>query len=121
MELRKTFGIKTKEVAGEWRRLHNEELHNLYVSPDIVRVIQLRRMRWEGHVARVGEMRKAYDILVGKPEGKRSLGRPSRRCEGNIRMDLSERGWEDVHLIHVSQDRDQWRGLVNTVMNLQGI
>jgi hypothetical protein len=77
--LRRIFGHKREEVAGGWRRLHNEELLNLYTSPNIVRVIKLRRVRWEGHVARMGKMRNAYNILVVKPEGKRPLGRPRRR------------------------------------------
>jgi hypothetical protein len=77
--LRKIFGPKRDEVTGEWRELHNEELHNLYSSPDIIRQVKSRRMRWAGHVARMGEDRKVYKVLVGKPEGKRLLGRPRRR------------------------------------------
>jgi hypothetical protein len=80
------------EVTGEWRKLHNEELHNLYSSPDIIRQVKSRRMRWAGHVARMGEERKVYKVLVGKPEGKRPLGRPRRRWEDGIRMDLREIG-----------------------------
>jgi hypothetical protein len=79
-------------VTGEWRKLHNEELHNLYSSPDIIRQVKSRRMRWAGYVARRGEERKVYKVLVGKPEGKRPLGRPKRRCEDGIRMDLREIG-----------------------------
>jgi hypothetical protein len=79
-------------VTGEWRKLHNEELHNLYSSPDIIREVKSRRMRWAGHVARMGEERKVYKVLVGKPEGKRPLGRPRRRWEDGIRMDLREIG-----------------------------
>jgi hypothetical protein len=82
-----------EEVAGGWRRLHNEELHNLYASLNTIRAIKSRRMRWEGHVTRMGEMTNAYNILVGKPEGKIALGRPRHRCEGNVRMDLREIGW----------------------------
>jgi hypothetical protein len=88
--LRRIFGPKRDEVTGEWRKLHNEELHDLYSPPNIVRVIKSRRMRWVGHVARMGEERCVYRVLVGKPEGKRTLGRPKRRWEDNIRMDLQE-------------------------------
>jgi hypothetical protein len=90
MVLRRIFGPRRDEVTGEWRRLHNEELNDLYCSPNIVRVIKSRRMRLAGHVARMGEERGAYRVLVGKPEGKRSLGRPRRKCVDNIRMDLQE-------------------------------
>jgi hypothetical protein len=79
-------------VTGEWRKLHNEELHNLYSSPDIIRQVKTKRMRWVGHVARMGEERKVYKVLVGKPEGKRPLGRSRRRWEDGIRMDLREIG-----------------------------
>jgi hypothetical protein len=87
------FGSKTDEVTGEWRRLHNDELNDLYSSPNIVRVIKSRAMRWAGHVARMGEGRGAYRILMGRPEGRRALGRPWRRWEDNIKMDLQEVGW----------------------------
>jgi hypothetical protein len=107
------------EVTGGWRKLHNEELHGLYSSPDIVRVIKARRMRWAGHVARMGEVRGAYNILVGRPEGKKPLGRPRRRWEDNIRMDLRDIGFGDADWINLAQDRDRWRTLVNTVMNLR--
>jgi hypothetical protein len=90
--LRRIFGPKRDEVTGEWRKLHNEELHNLYLSPDIIRQVKLRRMRWAGHVARMGEERKLYKVLMGKPEGKRPPGRPRRRWEDGIRMDLREIG-----------------------------
>jgi hypothetical protein len=90
--LRRIFGPKTDEVTGEWRKLHNEELHNLYSSPDIISQIKSRRMRWAGHVASMGEERKVYKVLVEKPEGKRPLGRPRRRWEDRIRMDLGEIG-----------------------------
>jgi hypothetical protein len=86
--LRRIFGPKRDEVMGEWRKLHNEELRDLYSSPSIIRIIKSRRMRWAGHVARMGEKRKAYRLLVGKPEGKRPLGRQKHRCVDNIRMDL---------------------------------
>jgi hypothetical protein len=99
------------------RGLHNEELHNLNSSPSIIRVIKSGRMRWAGHVARMREMRNAYRTLVGKPEGKRSLGRPRRRRVDNIKMILREIGRDGVDWIDVAQDKDQWRALVNTVMN----
>jgi hypothetical protein len=102
-----------------WRKLHNEELHNLYFSPNIIRMIKPRRMRWVGHVARMGETRNAYRILLGKPERKRPLGRPRRRWVDNIKMDLREIGWDGVDWSDLAQDRDQWRALVNTVMNLR--
>jgi hypothetical protein len=95
--LRRIFGPKRGEVTGGWRKLHNEELHSLYSSPSIIRMINSRRMRWTGHVARMGEKRNAYGILVGKPEGKRPLGRPRRQA----------------------QDGDQWRTLVNIVMKFR--
>jgi hypothetical protein len=117
--LRRIFGPKRGEVTGGWRKLHNEELHGFYSSPSIVRVIKARRMRWAGHVARMGEMRGSYNILVGRPEGRRPLGRPRRRWEDNIKMDLKEIGFGDVDWIHWAQDRDRWRALVNTVMNLR--
>ena len=86
--LRRIFGSRMGEVTLEWRKLHNEELNDLYCSPNIVRVIKSRRMRWAGHVARMGERRDVYRVLVGKPEGKRPLGRPRRRWEDNIKMDI---------------------------------
>jgi hypothetical protein len=102
-----------------WRKLHNEELNGLYSSPDIVQVIKSRRMRWVGHVACMGKGRGVYRVLVGKPEGKRPLGRPRHRWEDNSRMDLQEVecGLEDW--IELAQDRDRWRALVNAVMNLR--
>ena len=87
-----SFGPRRDELTGEWRRLHDEELNDLYSSPNIVRVIKSRRMRWAGHVARVGEERGEYRVLVGKPEGKKPLGRPNRRWVENIRTDLQEVG-----------------------------
>jgi hypothetical protein len=86
--LRRIFGPKRGEATGKWRRLHNEELNDLYSSPSIIRVIKSRRMKWEGHVARMVEKRGAYRILVGRPEGRRPLGRPRRRWEDNIEIDL---------------------------------
>jgi hypothetical protein len=94
-------------VTGGWRKLLKKELHNLYSSPFIVRVIQSWRMGWAGHVARMGEMRNVYKISVGKPRGRRPLGRPKRRWEDNIKTDLREVGWEDVDWIHLAQDREQ--------------
>jgi hypothetical protein len=90
--LRRLFGSNRYEVAGEWRKFHNEELHNLYSSPDIIRQVKSRRMRWAEHVARMAKERKVYKVLVGKSEGKRPLGRPRRRWEDGIRMDLREIG-----------------------------
>jgi hypothetical protein len=90
--LRRVFGPKRDEVTGEWRKVQNEELHDLYASPSIIRIIKVRRMRWAGHVARMGEKRNAYRMLVGKPEGRKPLGRPRRRWLDNIRMELVEAG-----------------------------
>jgi hypothetical protein len=103
--LRRIFRPKRDEVTGEWRKLHNEELNDLYSIPNIVRVIKLRRMRWAGHVARMGERRGMYRVLVGKPEGKRPLGRPTRRWEDNVRTDLQEVGWGCEDWIGLAQDR----------------
>jgi hypothetical protein len=117
--LRRIFGPKRDEVTGELRKLHSEELHILYSSPNIIRQIKSRTMRCAGHVARMGVERNVYRVLVGKPEGKRPLGRPSCRWEDGIRMDLGEIGWGSVEWIQLAQDRDRWRGLANTVMNLR--
>jgi hypothetical protein len=119
--LRRIFGPKRDEVTGEWRKLHNGKLHNLYSSPDIIRQIKSRRMRWAGHVARMGEGINVYRVLVGKPEGKRPLGRPRRRWEDGIKMDLREIGWEGVEWIQLAQDRDRWRAVVSAVMNLRDL
>ena len=119
MVLRRIFGPRRDEVTGEWRRLHNEELNDLYCSPNIVRVIKSRRMRWAGHVARMGEEREVYRVLVGKPEGKSPLGRPRRRWVDNIRINLQEVGYGSVDWIGLAQDRDRWRTLVSAVMNLR--
>ena len=117
--LRRIFGPRRDEVTGDWRRLHNVEINVLYSSPNIVRVIKSRRMRWAGHVARMGEERAVYRVLVGKPEGKRPLGRPRRRWVDNIRMDLQEVGCGHVDWIGLAQDRDRWRTVVSAVMNLR--
>jgi hypothetical protein len=116
--LRKISGPK-REEDGSWRKLHNDELHSLYSSPNIVRMIKSRRMRWAGHVARMGERSAVYRVSVGRPEGKRPLGRPSRRWEYNIKMGLREVGIDGANWIHMAQDRVQWRACVNTVMNLR--
>jgi hypothetical protein len=100
-------GPERDEVTGGWRKLHNEELHGLYSSPSIVRAIKATRMRWAGQVARMGEVRGAYNSLVGRPEGRTPLGRPRRRWEDNIKMDLKEIGFGDVDWIHWAQDRDR--------------
>jgi hypothetical protein len=116
--LRRIFGPK-REEDGSWRKLHNDELYNTYSSPTIVRVIKSRKMRWAEHVARMGEGKGAYRVLVGWPEGKRPLGRPRRRWEDNIKMDLTEMRIDGVNWIRLAQDRVQWRAFVSTVMNLQ--
>jgi len=117
--LRRILGPRRDEVMGEWRRLHNEELNDLYSSPNTVRVIKSRRMRWAGHVAHMGEERGVYRVLVGKLEGKRPLGKPRRRWVDNIRMDLQEVGCGYMDWIGLAQDRDRWRTLVSAVMNLR--
>jgi len=117
--LRRIFGPKRDEVTREWRKLHNGELNGLYCSPNIVWVIKLRRMRWAGHVTCLGEKRGVYWVLVGKPEGKRPLGRPRHRWEENIKMDLQEVGCGGMDWIELAQDRDSWWALVNAVVNLQ--
>jgi hypothetical protein len=117
--LRRILGQKRDGVAGGWRKLHNEELHSLYSFPSIMKIIKSRRMRWAGHVALMGEKRNVYRLLVGKPEGKRPLGRPRCRWIDNIKMDLLEMGLNIVDWIGLAQDRYRWRALVNSVMNLQ--
>ena len=119
MVLRRIFGTRRDEVTGEWRKLHNEELNELNSTPSIVRVIKSRRMRWAGHVARMGEERGVYRALVGKPERKRLLGRPRRRWVDNIRMGLQEVGCGYMDCIGLAQDRDRWRTLVSAVMNFR--
>jgi hypothetical protein len=112
------FGPK-REEDGSWRKLHNDELHSLYSSPNIVRVIKSRRLRWVGHLARMGEGRGLYRVLVGRPEGKRPLGRPRRRWEDNIKLVLREIGIDEANWIRLAQDSVQWRAFVNTVINLR--
>jgi len=119
MVLRRIFGPRKDEVTGEWRRLHIEELNDLYTSPNIVRVIKSRRIRWAGNVARMGEERGVYRVLVGKLERKRLLGRPRRRWVDNIRTDLQEVGCGYMDWIGLAQDRDRWRTLVSALMNLR--
>jgi hypothetical protein len=119
--LRRIFRPKRDEVTGGWRKLHNEVLCDLYSSPIIIRVIKPGRMRWAGHVARMGEERNAYRLLVGKPQGRGPLGRPRRRWVDNIKMDLLEIGWGGVDWIGLAQDRDKRRALVNVVMHLRGL
>ena len=115
--LRRLFGPKSGGVTGEWRKLHNEELNDLYSSPNTVPVIKPRRIRWAGHVARMEEGRGMHKVLVGKPEGKRPLGRPRCRWEDNIKMDLEEVGRGCGDWMELAEDRDRWRALVSTVMN----
>jgi len=109
--LRRIFGSKREEVTEEWRKLHNEELNDLYSSSYIVRVIKSRRMRWVGHVARMVKRRCVYRVLMGKPEGKRPLGRPRHRWENNIMRDLQEVGCGGMTWIEQAQDGDRWRAL----------
>jgi hypothetical protein len=117
--LRRIFGPKTDGETGGWSKLHNKELHNLYSSPSIIRIIKSRRMRWVGHVARMEEKRNVYRLLVGKPQGKRPLGRPRHRWMDSIKMELLEIGLSVVDWIGLAQDRCRWRALVKLVMNLR--
>jgi hypothetical protein len=117
--LKRIFGPERDEVTGRWRKLLNEELRDLCSSPSIIRMIKSRRIRWAGHLARMGEKRSMYRLLVAKLEGKRPLERPRRRRVDSIKMDLREIGWGDVDWIGVVQDRDKWRNFVKTAMNLR--
>jgi len=117
--LRRIFGPKRDEVTGEWRKLYNEELSDLYSLPNIVRVVKSRRIRWAGHVTRMGESRGVHRVLVGKPEGRRPLGRPRRRWEDNIKTDLQEVGGGFADWMELPQDGDRWRALVSAVMNFR--
>jgi hypothetical protein len=117
--LRKIFGPTWDEVTWEWRKLHNEEINGLYCSPNILRVIKSKRIRWAEQVARMGETRGAYKVLVGKTEVKRQRGRYRQRWEDNIKMDLQEVGCGDVDWTELAQDKDSWRTLVSTIMNLR--
>ena len=118
MVLRRIFGTRRDEVTGEWRRLHNEELNDLYSSPNIVQVIKSRTVRCTGHVARMGEERGVNRLLVGKPEGRRPLGRPGHRWVDNISLDVQEVGCGYLDWIGRDQDRDRWWTRVSAVMNL---
>jgi hypothetical protein len=117
--VKRILGRRREEVTGEWRKLHNEELHDLYTAPSIVRVIKSRIMRWAGHVARMGERRGVCRVVVGKPERKGPLGRPRLRWEDNIKMALQDVICGCMDWIGLTQDRDRWRALVNAVMNLR--
>jgi len=119
MVLRRIFGPRREEVTGEWRRFRNEELNYLYSSSNIVRATRSRRMRWTGNVARMGEDRRVYMVLLEKPEGRRPLGRSMRRWVDNIRIDLQEVECGYMDWIGLAQDRDRWRKLVSAVMNLR--
>jgi hypothetical protein len=117
--LRRIFGPKRDEVTGEWTKLHNEELHNLYSSPDIIRQIKVKEHEVGRACGTHGTGEKMYKVLVGKPEGKRPVGRPRRRWEDGIRIDLREIGLGGVDWIRLAQDRDRWRAVVSAVMSLR--
>ena len=117
--LRKIFGAKKDEITGEWRKLHNVELHALYSSPNIVRSLKSRQLRWAGHIARMEQSRNAYRVLVGKPEGKRLLGRQKLRWEDIIKIDLREVVCDPRDLIALAEVRDQWLAYVRATMNLR--
>jgi hypothetical protein len=116
---RRIFGPKRNEVTGEWRKPHNEELNDLYCSPRIVRMIKSRRMRQAGHVACMRDRRGVYRVLVGKPEGKRPLGRPRCSWEDYIKTDLQEVGWGGKEWIDLAHDRERWQALLTVVMNIK--
>jgi len=117
--LRRICGSKRDEVTEDWRKLHSEELNDLYSSPNIARVIKSRRMRWPGHVARMGDRRGVYRVLVGKPEARSPLGKTRRRWGDNIKMDFQEVGCVGVDWIELVQGTDSWQKFVNAVMNLR--
>ena len=117
--LGKVFGPKRDELTGEWRKTHNEELNDLYSLPNIVRVVKSRRMRWAGHVVRMGEDIVMHRVLVVKPEGKRPLGKPRRSWEDNIKMDFQEVGGGRGDWMELARDRDRWRALVGTMRNFR--
>jgi hypothetical protein len=108
-----------REEGGSWRKMHNDELRSLYSSLNIIRMTKSRKMRWAGHMVRMGEGRGVYRVLVGRPEGKRPLGRARRRWEDNIKMDLRETEVDGANWIRLDQDRVHCRAFVNTVMNLR--
>jgi hypothetical protein len=116
--LRRIFGPK-REQDGSWRKLHNDELHSLYSSPNTVREIKSRRIRWAGHVAHMREGRGVYKVMTGKLEWKRPMGRPRRRWEYNRKMDRREIGIDGANWTRLAQDRVQWHAFVSTVMNLR--
>ena len=118
--LRRIFGPKRDGVTGEWRKLHNEELSDLYCLPNILWVIKSKRMRWAGHVARMEEGRGVHKVLVGNPEGKRPLGRQKRRWKNTIMMDLEEVGRGYGDWMELAQDRESWLALVSTVVKFGG-
>jgi len=113
--LKRIFGPAMDEVTMEWRRLHNEELYDLYSSPNFIRLMKYRRMRWAGNVARLGDKRGALRVLVRRPDRKRPLGRPRSRWGSNIKVDLEAVGWGGMEWIDLAQDRDRWRAVVNAL------
>jgi hypothetical protein len=117
--LRRKFGPKRDDVTGGWRKLHNEEVNDVYFSPNIIQAVRSRRMRCTGHMAHAVERRGAYRVLVRRPEGKRPLRRPRRRWKNNIKLYLQEVGWGDMDWMYLAEVRDRWRAIVNAVMNLR--
>ena len=117
--LSKILRAKRDAITGQWRNVHNAELHALYSSPNIIRNLKSKRLRWAGYVARMEKFRNAYRVLVGKPESKKPLGRPKRRWEDNIKMDLREVGCDPRDWIALAEDRDQWWAYVWAVVILR--